>query len=304
MRSPLLVLLALVALHLRAQDPDQNPYWTRYTVVEDSAVLLPLQGPYAVYYLRSGMWWSMPLHYYPIVALPEKGMRLLPLFAPDLPRFLATPAQGTELPDEKLVVVRGADTMVVELTAYYAGFRSDVDERCKHMDSARRPPVVLPFRAGRFRANGRRYADDTNDAMDPRTADLTQRFDALWAKAMKRERIIPQLNTDTCRQELTVPADLDVPVEAGGPNQTDVWVMRSAYCCTHFVSFPPWGTSAQYSITFVPYRPEERKDPVHINVRAGAVARSWVDVSDWPVGDHLVHLSGCSNGGTFTLKLR
>jgi hypothetical protein len=42
---------------------------------------------------------------------------------------------------------------------------------------------------------------------DPRTVELTEQFDALWRKAMKHERVIPQLNTDTGWAE-RIPFDL------------------------------------------------------------------------------------------------
>ena len=64
------------------------------------------------------------------------------------------------------------------------------------------------------------------------------------------------------------------------------------------------GTVTDYTITFVPYLPEQKKDPVHVHVPLGDHTDGLVNVSDWPVGDHQVSLSSIRNGGTFTLKLR
>ena len=83
MRQAVVALLELLASSLHAQrlDLDQNPYWARYTLVEDSDTLVPLTGDYHVYYIQSGMWWSMIQPEYPIRDLPEESMRyaLLPL---------------------------------------------------------------------------------------------------------------------------------------------------------------------------------------------------------------------------------
>jgi|GEM_PF-1652867 len=308
MRSLFVLLLLFQLRPARAQrtDPDQQPYWTRYTFVEDSNALVPLKGAYRVYYMQSGMWWNMlPLHY-PVTPVPGEEVRLKPLFGKGFPSFQATPARGKDLPDVKVVVVRDLDTMVVELSVYYRARGGEVDERCKTLDCKRRPPMVVPFRPGRYLPIGRRFTkeyyamDDAEEQVDARTVLLTEQFDVLWKKAMEEERIIPQLNTDTCWQDVHVPADLDLP----DTNYRDAWVIRSPYCGTHFARFPAWGTGTTYIITFIPYLPDVKKDPVTIGFLSGEEALQWVDMSDWPVGDHSVSLFACGNGGTFTLKLR
>jgi hypothetical protein len=296
----LVLLIPLCHVHGQRMEPDQNPYWTRYTFVEDSSALAPLKGDYHVYHLQSGMWWTyMPLDH-PIHGLPEKDMRLQLLFAPEFPALRATPARGTELPDEKLVVLRDRDTMIVELSSYYEGMGSLVNFRCKTVDCDRRPPIVLPFRPGRYLPNGLSFTHDVNGKTDARTVALTAQFDVIWKKAMRDDRVIPQLNTDTCRQELVLPPDL----ELAGTLFRDVWATRSPYCATHLQHFPPWGPRTEYLITFNPYQPEMKKDPVTIRFTGSDDPRQWVDVSGWPVGDHPVHMVGCGNGATFTLKLR
>ncbi len=288
MRILFLLLLLFHLLPVRAQrlDPDQNPYWTRYTFVEDSSVLVPLKGDYRVYYLQSGMWWNMSVVEYPIRSLPEESMRLLPLFGPGLPAFRATPARGKDLPEVRLVVVRDQDTMVVELSVYYRARGGEVDERCKGMDCKRRPPMVLPFRPGRYLPIGRAfnkeyYAMDEEEQVDARTVSLTKQFDVLWKKAMKEERVVTQLNTDTCRQEIILPPPLD-PTKT---SMRDSWVLRSAYCGTHFVHFPLKGTRTSYIITFNPYRPDEGKDPITLDTSARNDVNYWLDVSGWPIGE-------------------
>ena len=142
--------------------------------------------------------------------------------------------------------------------------------------------------------------NDEEDMLDARTVSLTKQFDVLWKKAMKDELVMAQLNTDTCRQEVLVPADLDLPETL----YRDAWVLRSPYCGKHFVHFPLWGTQTSYTITFNPYFPDRTKEPVTLESSALDDVNYWLDITDWPVGDHPVHLSASGNRGTFTLKLR
>ncbi len=300
MRPFLLIpaLLALFEVQAQGLDPDQNPFWTRYTFVEDSAELVPLTGGYQVYHLRRGMWWNYQAPSPVVGRLPEQGMRLLPLFGPGYPAFLTTPARGNHLPEEKLVVIRDRDTMLVELTAYRSASELDVSARCERMQCTRRPPVVLPFRSGWYLPNGLPFGADRNESADIRTTALTTAFDRLWEQAVKIERIIPQLNNDTCVQDLFIPAGPDRPETTDGPRYSDVWLMRSPYCAMHMVRFPALGTSTAYFITFVPYLTEKSNAPVHF--RSDAV----VDVTDWPVGDHTMAVRWGDTGTTLTLKLR
>jgi hypothetical protein len=272
--------------------------------VEDSDQLTPLTGKYVVHFIQRGTYWTATYPEEPILGLPKKSMRLQPVFGAGYPSFLATPARGTEQPDAKLVVLRGQDTMIVEIMAYYPGMGSLVNERCKHLDCARRPPIVVPFRPGRYHPDGHAYGYDMNRGPDPRTVKLTEQFDAMWKKAMKNDLVIPQTNTDTCLQELVVPPDFDIPDLTDIPKQREVWLAHSLYCGTHLVQFPSWGTQTEYIITFTPFLQEQARDPVHVHRSLGDDADGPVDITNWPAGDHQVQLLGDVHGGTFTLKLR
>ncbi len=302
----LLILVLLITQDLCAQrpDPDQQSYWTRYTFVEDSSVLVLLEGDYRVYYVQAGQHWSYSPAQYPVVPMLEDEVRMRPLFDAPLPAFTATPARAKDKPDVKVVVVRGVDTMVVELSVSYTPMPAY--DRPTIREGERIPPVVIPFRKGRFLPTGIMYgkdyysAEEGHSTIDARTVDLTKQFDALWKKAMKEERVIPQLNTDTCHQEVQVPADLHLPET----KYRDVWVLRSPYCGTHFVHFPLWGNKTSYTITFHPDQSDQQKEPVTLDTDARDDVIYWLDISDWPVGDHAVELVGDGNSGTFTLKLR
>ncbi len=296
------ILLLFVSIGAQAQrlDPDQDPYWTRYTIVEDSSTLVPLQGDYRVYYLQSGMWWSYMVPEYPLRGLPEQSTRLLPLFARDRPAFKSTPARGLDYPQVRLAVVRGLDTMVVELTTYFYAPPAQVMDRCVRTDCRRRPPVVLPFRPGRYIGNGAPFGPDGAANGDPRTTELTELFDELWSEALQDDAVVPQLNNDTCTQELHVPVDLDRPET----DHRDAWLIRSAYCGTHFVRFPSVGPTTDYIIDFAPYLPEIPGGTKRVHVPAGDHMDTPTNVTDWPIGDHLVRRSAGGIEETFTLKLR
>lgn len=314
MRTTALAFSLLLVLTLQAQrlDPDQNPYWTRYTFVEDSSALVPLKGDYRVYYIQSGMWWTMMPLNHPVSPLPQDEVRLQKLFGQGFPALLATPARDRDHPDVKVVAVRGLDTMIVELSVYYEQGGGEPEERCAQLNCTRRPPVVLPFRHGRYLANGQPFTkeyyvkEDRENKYDAHTAKLTQQFDVLWAKAMKEDRVIPQLNTDTCRYELDVPVDLDVPDTLGVPTlNADVWLLRSYYCGTHFVRFPAWGTGTAYTLIGGPVSGVDtsgKNGELHFFTREEE--KQWVDMTSWPPGDYTVRLVACGNGGLFTLKLR
>lgn len=306
MRFPFLTLLVTVIVfsaEAQRPDPDQEPYWARYTFVEDSSVLVPLRGNYRVYHLEAGMWWSYHEPQYPVRDLPQDGIRLLPLFRDGSPAFRTTPARGLDFPEVRLVVVRERDTMVVELSTYRANSRYDVDDRCTRIDCRRRPPVVLPFRPGRYLTNGTPFGPDGNAAGDTRTKELTQQFDQLWSRAMKEDRVIPQLNTETCRYEVDVPADLDVPDTLG--RNTDVWLLRSAYCGTHLVKFPAWGTETAYRVVGGPGSGVDTTGKnAQLHFFMDQEDKQWLNVSGWPPGDYAVSLLACGNGGSFVLKLR
>ena len=76
------------------------------------------------------------------------------------------------------------------------------------------------------------------------------------------------------------------------------------YCGIYLVHFPLWGTRTTCIIAFNPYRPNEARDLITLDTNARDDVNYWLDITDWPVGDHPVWLLACGNGGTFTLRLR
>lgn len=298
-RCSFLITLCL-AFTARAQDPDRNVFWLRYVIVEDSSVLVPLRGTYTVELLQRGQWWQ----YMPPDApggFDAEPLRLRPLFGEGHPTFLATPARGMEAPDERLRVVRGTDTMQVYLPNHAGVWKDGIEARCKAMPCERRPPVVLVFRKGLFFGG---YPLDANAGESPAAlspATLTAQFDAVWARAAAQGSVVPEHNTDTCRYELQVAPDLDVP----GTVNTDAWVLRSPYCGTHLLHFPAQGTQTAYAIsggTAADLGTSAYQGRVAFNI--GEEEKQWLDVTALPAGDYTISLLACGNGGTFVLKLR
>ena len=188
--------------------------------------------------------------------------------------------------------------MIVELSAYVSMLSMNVNLRCERMKSERRPPLVIPYRRGRYLPNGLTTGAEGTSDPDDRTLALTHAFDTLWKEAEKAGQVIPQLNTETCIQELSVPLGLDLPDTMGNPQFQEAWLMRSPYCGTHLVRFPSLGAITNHTITFVPHLPEQVMDPMTIQGDA------LVDVTDWPVGSLQVIINWRETEGAFTVKLR
>lgn len=116
-------------------------------------------------------------------------------------------------------------------------------------------------------------------------------------RAQDRDR---RPGTDTCRYELRIPPDLDLPTTPHHDEQ----VLRSPGCGTHLVRFPAWGTITDYHVMNPSGSAEVGSEIQHIHIVHGAGGDAWVDVTHWPSGDLPVRLLACGNGGSFTLELR
>ena len=85
--------------------------------------------------------------------------------AVEMPRVLG-------YPDNKLIVVRGADTMIVDLN-HDGRLETRMLDRTTKLSAPPRPPVLLPFPKGWF--------TDVDLAIEPNVIALTERFDVLWS---------------------------------------------------------------------------------------------------------------------------
>lgn len=101
------------------------------------------------------------------------------------------------------------------------------------------------------------------------------------------------IDVDTCRYQLHVPADIDMPETPA----FDTTIVRTAGCMHHLLRFPSWGTETTYKITG---NVLERSVGFGIDEKE----KQWLEISDLPVGDYSVHVLACGNGGFFKLRIR
>ncbi|HRH38237.1 MAG TPA: hypothetical protein PK760_07825, partial [Flavobacteriales bacterium] len=170
MRLILFALHTMLCCHISAQY-DVFSYRYNYAFIEDGSVLLPLQGDYAVEYLARGQWWSyMP----PRTPVNHPGQRrtLKPLISVNgAPVMVVELERNYHRPDNKLRVVRGVDTMIVDLHTP-GNLEERMLARTAKLGVPPRPPVLLPFRKGWF--------NDGDLIEEPNVVLNTARFDSLF----------------------------------------------------------------------------------------------------------------------------
>ena len=254
-----------------------------YAFIEDSSALVPLKGAYQVEYLGRGRLWSYmdprtPVDY-PGERKPLKQMIAIgkaTLMLVELGKdYLNT--------DQKLRVVRGRDTMIVDLNGY--GYSEELMRaRTANVGGRPRPPVLVPFRKGWF--------DLRSLVTEPPIPALTERYDALW----KAERTTVLALFDTARYEFSLETDgLRV-----GPLQ--IPIMRDPNYETHLLHFPPSGPGTHFEL----YRQDslgvtDAIMSLRVDMPANGETGQWVDITHLPYGKYTTHLLWGDNRSTFYL---
>ncbi|MEO8591464.1 MAG: hypothetical protein ABI432_18935 [Flavobacteriales bacterium] len=271
MRILFLVLVGALACHAGAQY-DRFSFRYNYAFIEDSSALLPLQGTYRVEYLARGQWWSYmdprtPVNYpgQPRVLKPLITVKSAPVMVVEL-------GMDYRATDRKLRVVRGADTMIVDIGAY-----SDLEERMLARTAIvgvpPRPPVLLPFRKG--------WYDVADLIKEPGTEANTKRFDRLW----KEQRTEVLAHYDTARYEFSLETDgLRI-----GP--LEIPIMRDPNYARHLLHFPASGPGTHFEL----YRQDslgvtEARLMLLVEMPPGGETGTWVDVTDLPHGKYTAFL--------------
>lgn len=288
----------------QAQDPDQQPYWLRYTFVEDTAPLVPLRGTYEVIRMGRGHYWTYYDPTYRGGFEDYDTLTLGPLFRGDGPPFLVTNSRGSGgRPDERLRVIRGRDTMDVYLPGLEAEWHSERDAFCKHVPCERLPPALITFRPGYHLRYGSIYGTDSLQRPVMRSyADGG--FAKLWRQAVAEDRLIPERLKDTMRYEMELMTHTIADTTALPPD-AQTWVMRSWYHKTHLVKLPALGDETVYLISGGTAAGLYNV-PVNMrrHFRAEEQPEQWLDVSAWAPGDYTVIVEGGGANKAFTLKLR
>lgn len=282
-------LLALVALYFLTDrvsgQYDQFSYHYNYAFVEDSTALVPLSGTYSVEYLARGQWWSYTDPRTP-VDYSGKRMELKPLI-----RVNGVPIMAVEVgldystTDNKLRVVRGADTMIVDLAG-----NGDVEERMlartARVGVPPRPPVLLPFRIG---------WTDLTLLNEPINAQLTDEFDALW----KEQRVEVMALYDTARYEFS----LIMEFSRIGP--LDIPIMRDPNYTVHMVLFPASGPGTYFELFLQDsFGVASDTCAIRVDMPADGEHSKWVDVTDLPYGKYSTYLKWKDQQSLFYLIFR
>ncbi len=269
MRLLVITLLCSLSLEAVGQHTAYTGHYT-YAFVEDSSVLIPLQGTYAVEYLARGRWWSYtdprtPVNYAgaPLVLKPLMLVHGAPMQVVEVRRDHMTT-------DNKLRVVRGADTMIVDLAG-----NTHMEERMLARTArvgVPRPPVLLPFRAGWYNLS---LLDEPNNSA------LTERFDILWME----QRADVLSHYDTARYVFSLMSD-DM---RKGPLY--IPVMRDPNYARHLLRFPASGPGTYFEL----YRQDsvgvaEPTISLRVDMPPDGESDRWVDVTDLRFGRYTTYL--------------
>jgi hypothetical protein len=175
-------------------------------------------------------------------------------------------------PGNKLVVLRGADTMIVDLNQD-GRLETLMLERTAKLGVPPRPPVLLPFRKGWF--------TNIDLVQEPNTMALTERFDALCAE--RRTEVLALY--DTARHSLTLATD----GLRTGP--LSITIDRDPNYVHHLLEFPASGPGTRFELhlqdsTGVP----SEAMSLRVDMPADGVTSKWVDITELPYGRYTAYL--------------
>ena len=274
-RSPMRHLLTALLLTISAQAGaqfDRSSFRYNYAFIEDGLDLVPLKGDYRVEFIARGQYWTVtdprwPVHH------PGQPRKLTPcikvngeaIMVVEMPRVLG-------YPDNKLIVIRGSDTMIVDLNLD-GRMETLMLERTAKLGVPPRPPVLLPFRKGWF--------TNIDLVLEPGTSALTERFDALWAE--RRTEVLALY--DTARHSFTLESD----GLRTGP--LSINIDRDPNYVHHLLEFPASGPGTRFEL----YLQDSSGVPsevisFHLDMPADGETSKWVDVSELPYGRYTAYL--------------
>ncbi len=271
MRPLISIILAIGFLHGAAQF-DKFSFRHNYAFIEDGPTLTPLKGTYRVEYIGRGQYWTMidprwTVHH------PGQPRSLTPCIKVNGAPLMVVEMRGIfGYPDNKLIVIRGSDTMIVDLNLD-GRMETRMLERTAKLGVAPRPPVLLPFRKGWF--------TNIELVLEPNTIALTDRFDAHWASW--RTEVLALY--DTARHSFTLEMD---GLRTG---LTTIAIDRDPNYAHHLLEFPASGPGTRFELylqdsTGVPStEPTLRED-----MPADGETSKWVDVTDLPYGRYTAYL--------------
>ncbi|MBK6342912.1 MAG: hypothetical protein IPF41_10070 [Flavobacteriales bacterium] len=283
MRLPLSGLLCVLCFLAGAQY-DRFSFRHNYAFIEDGPALTPLKGTYRVEYIGRGQYWTVTdprwtVHHpgQPRSLTPCIKVNGAPLMVVEMDRIFG-------YPDNKLIVLRATDTMIVDLNED-GRLETLMLERTAKLGVPPRPPVLLPFRKGWF--------SNIDLVLEPNTMALTERFDALWAEQGAEVLAL----YDTARHTFTLKTD---GFRTGLP-----WadVDRDPNYARHLLEFPASGPGAHFELylqdsTSVP----SKAMSLRVDLPPDGETSTWVDVTDMPYGRYTAYLKWGKEESLFYLS--
>ena len=175
-------------------------------------------------------------------------------------------------PDNKLVVLRGMDTMIVDLNLD-GRMESLMLERTAKVGVPPRPPVLLPFRKGWF--------TNIDLVQEPSIMAHTERFDARWAE--QRTEVLALY--DTARHSFTLESDGLRTVPPA------IAIDRDPNYARHLLQFPASGPGTHFELYL---QDSTGKTSATITLRVDmpkdGETPQWVDITDLPYGQYTSYL--------------
>lgn len=271
MRALAILLFHLVLGPVRAQF-DELSFRFNFAFVEDGPALTPLKGNYRVEYIGRGQYWTVTDPRWP-VNFPGQPRSLTPCINVNGAPLMVVEMRGIfGYPDNKLIAIRGSDTMIVDLNLD-GRMETLMLERTARLGAPPRPPVLLPFRKGWF--------TNIDLVLEPNTMALTERFDALWAE--RRTEVLALY--DTARHSFTLLSDglrtgpLSIVIECD-PNYT-----------RHLLEFPASGPGTRFELYLQDSTGVASEAmTLRVDMPPDGETSKWVDITELPYGRYTAYL--------------
>ena len=284
MRALAVLLLNLVLGPVHAQF-NEFSFRFNFAFIEDGPALAPLKGAYRVEYIGRGQYWSYEDPRWP-VHFPGQPRSLTPCINVNGAPLMVVEMDGIfGFPDNKLIVIRGSDTMIVDLNLD-GRMETRMLERTAKLGAPPRPPVLLPFRKG--------WYTNIDLVLEPGIMALTEQFDALWAS--RREEVSALYATK--RHTFTLQTD-DLRT---GP--TTITIQRDPNYAQHLLQFPASGPGTHFEL-YLQDSTGKASDTItlRVDMPPDGETPQWVDITDLPHGRYTAYLKWDGHESIFQLIL-
>lgn len=271
MRALAILLLHLVLGPVHAQF-NEFSFRFNFAFIEDGPTLAPLKGPYRVEYIGRGQYWSYEDPRWP-VHFPGQPCALTPCIKVNGAPLMVVEMRGIfGYPDNKLIAIRGSDTMIVDLNLD-GRMETRMLERTAKLGAPPRPPVLLPFRKG--------WYTNIDLVLEPNMIALTERFDALWAE--QRTEVLALY--DTARHSFTLESD----GLRTGP--LSITIDRDPNYVHHLLDFPGSGPGTRFEL-YLQDSTGVTSEAVtlRVDMPPDGETSTWVDITELPYGRYTTYL--------------